>query len=93
MSEVRVPFDNENLSDQATLLLAAAEEAEASFGVVRTVAGAFMVPEDIAKSAGVKYDAPEKSETEEVEEKPTPAKKAPAKKAAAKKTAASKDKE
>lgn len=84
MSDVKVPFGADP-GETATLLLDAAEK-EGDQSVVRTTGSrSFLVPEQIAKSAGVDYEG-----------KKAPAKKAPAKKATAKKAAkksASKDKE
>jgi hypothetical protein len=75
MSDVRVPF-GDNPSDTATLLLAAAEEAkDADASVVRTGSGEFIVPEKIAKSAGVDYESDE-DEAEAEPDKKTAAKKA-----------------
>lgn len=77
---VEIPF-GDNMRDQAVLLLAAAEKVEGDQSVVRTTDSSFVVPEKVAKEAGLSEDSPE----------PKPAaKKAPAKKAAAKKTAAKK---
>jgi hypothetical protein len=50
MSEVEVPF--ENAGDQATLLLAAADDLGLDPAVVRTGTGVFYVPEDVADKAG-----------------------------------------
>ena len=74
VSEVEVPFD-ENTSDTAVLLLAAAEELGHGQLAVKTTAGAFIVPEEVRDRAFAKDD-PEKT--------------APAKKTTAKKTAAKK---
>lgn len=56
--DVRVPFTKDN-GDTATLLLAEAEGHEQGAAVVRTGSGYFLVPEEVAKSAGVDYEAPE----------------------------------
>lgn len=69
--EVEIKFDN--ASEQATLLLAAAEDLEMDPSVVRTGTGVFYVPQDVADKAGLKPD------------EDTPAKKTAAKKTAAKK--------
>jgi hypothetical protein len=77
MSDVTVPF-GENAAETATLLLAAAEEAkDADASAVRTGSGVFIVPEEIAKSAGVDYE----SDDDEGEAEAEPAKKTAAKKA------------
>ena len=70
MGEVRVEF-GDDLSEQATLLLAAAEDLDLDQSVVRTEEGAFVVPEEVADKAGVGEK---------------PAKKAAAKKTAKKKS-------
>lgn len=74
---VEVPFDN--AADQATLLLAAAEELDMEAGVVQTTSFGFLVPAEVAKKAGLE---PKESEDEKSEEKP--AKKTAAKKAQSK---------
>jgi hypothetical protein len=78
---VEIPF-GDNMKDQAILLLAAAEKTAGDQSLVRTTDSSFVVPEEVAKEAGLSEDKPEP--------KPTAAKKAPAKKAAAKKTSAKK---
>lgn len=70
--EVRVPF-GEFASDDAVLLLAAAEELGVGQGVVKTSEGAFVVPQAVYDRA---FGSPEPE---------VPAKKAAAKKTAAKK--------
>lgn len=82
--DVTVQFDD-NPADQATLLLAAAEELDLGAGVVKTADGAFVVPEEVRDRA-FKKDEPE-PEPEPEPEKPQykyPAKRA-TKKAATKK--------
>lgn len=56
MSEplVEIPWGTDS-QDTATLLLAAAEEMDRDASEVRTVSGAFLVPRDIADTAGVDY--------------------------------------
>lgn len=71
VTDVEVLFD-ENTSDKAVLLLAAAEELGLGQRVVRTTAGAFIVPEEVRDAAFAT-------------EKKAPAKKTTAKKTAAKK--------
>lgn len=75
MTVVEIPF-GDNMRDQAVLLLAAAEKVNGDQSVVRTTDSSFMVPEEVAKEAGLSEDKPE----------PKPV----AKKAAAKKTSAKK---
>lgn len=94
MTNVRVPFNKSNASDTAVLLLAEAEKTDEGAAAVRTVTGAFLVDEEIAKSAGVEYEdpsdeAPEEAPAEESEPTKKAAKKTAAKKTA--KTAASKE--
>jgi len=48
--EVEVPF-GDNPSDQATLLLAAAEELGLGTAVVKTAEGAFLVPQEVHDKA------------------------------------------
>lgn len=55
MGEVFVAY-GDSAQDTATLLLDAAEKAEAHVDVVRSGDGGFYVPEEIAKKAGVDYD-------------------------------------
>jgi hypothetical protein len=93
--------------DNAVLLLAAAEELELEAGVVRTTSdNVFIVPESVAKKAGLKEseqgqdfaeavaEAREAADAARAEEQADaedkPARKATAKKATAKKAAASK---
>ena len=58
-NKVRVPY-GESASDTATLLLAAAEEKDQDASVVTVSSlGGFVVPEDIAKAAGLDYEDPE----------------------------------
>ena len=59
MSEVRVEFDD-NMSEAATLLLAAALDLELDPSVVRTEEGAFVVPEEVANEAGLGEKKPAK---------------------------------
>jgi hypothetical protein len=70
--DVTVPFDDKT-SDNAVLLLAAAEELGLDAGVVKTSEGAFVVPQEVHDKAFGK------------EEKKAPAKKTATKKTAAKK--------
>lgn len=92
MSDQLVKVHFHKASEQATLLLEAAEKSkDYDAASVRTTTGAFLVPESLAKSAGVKYEQistnPEpEGETEGEERRPT-------KKAAAKKSAPKKDQE
>lgn len=72
MGTVHIPFDSAS-SDNAVLLLAAAEELELGPDAVATTSDGFEVDEALAKKAGVVYAKDE------------PAKKAPAKKSAKKK--------
>lgn len=101
-NEVQVAF-GDSAKDNATLLLAAAEELKQEPAVVRTGDNVFYVPEDVAKKAGVDYEEPQPvglprvSEDQPAQEgdgsnepKAEPAKKTAAKKSAAKKTAAKK---
>ena len=73
--------ENENVevkgrtSDNATLLLAAAEELNLPAGVVETTGSGFRVPVEVAKKAGLDNND---------DDKPRAAKKAAAKKAPAK---------
>jgi hypothetical protein len=81
---VEVPFEG-SVRDQATLLLAAAEDlGQDQQQVVQTRTGAFYVPQEVADKAFGKG----KTQADEPQKKA--AKKAPAKKAAAKKQAAKK---
>lgn len=80
---VTVPF-GENASDNAVLLLAAAEELDLGAGVVKTSEGAFVVPQEVYDRAfGESEQEPEK----DTEPEPEPEPEKPAKKSAAKKTA------
>lgn len=80
MSDVKVPMN----SDNAVLLLEAAQKAEQAPDVVRTTSqGYFLVPEEIAKDAGVAVI----DESGEAAPKKAAAKKAPAKKTASAKSA------
>jgi len=64
MSEqVEVPFDKP--SDQATLLLAAAEELGLDPSVVQTRDGAFVVPQDVHDKAYPPKKKPAKKKSEE----------------------------
>jgi len=85
MGDVSV-FYGDSAQDTATLLLAAADEAGEDASVVRTVTGGFIVPEDIAKKAGVDYEKPENSADDEPEPEPEKPKKRATKKSAAKKS-------
>lgn len=79
MSEkVKVPF-NGKASENAVLLLAAAEQLDLDPSVVETTSGAYLVPQEVKDKA--------------FEEKKSEDTKAPAKKAAAKKAAPKKDQE
>jgi hypothetical protein len=51
MDEVFVEY-GDSAGDTATLLLAAAEELELDVGVVRSVEGGFMAPQEVAEQAG-----------------------------------------
>jgi hypothetical protein len=63
MSEITVPF-NENPSDQAVLLLAAAEELELGSAAVKTSEGSFIVPQEVYDRAfGEESKAPAKKAT------------------------------
>src|SRR6478736_2636999 len=56
-------------SDNATLLLAAAEELDLDPSVVATTShGHFLVPEDVAKKAGLDYETTEDREQREFDE-------------------------
>ena len=94
MSDVKVPYGDDP-QETATLLLDAAEK-EGDQSVVKTTGSrSFLVPEAVAKAAGVDYEG-KKAPAKKAPAKKAPAKKAPAKKATAKKAAkktASKDKE
>lgn len=70
MTDIKIPFGNNN-KDNAVLLLAAAEELGLDSSVVRTSTSAFVVPEDVAKKAGFNSEG---------EPAKKAAKKAPAKK-------------
>lgn len=92
MATVEVPF-GDNPSETATLLLAAAEESEEfDQRVVGTGVGVFIVPEEIAKAAGLSQSEqepepepePEPESEPEPEPEPKPAKKSAAKKASKK---------
>ena len=63
MSKVRVPY-GDSAKDTATLLLAAVEEDKDLDPSVVEVSslGGFLVPEEVAKSAGVKYEDPEEAD-------------------------------
>jgi hypothetical protein len=66
--EVAVPF-GDNPSDQATLLLAAAEDLGLDPGVVRTTEGGFAVPEEVNDKAFGKKKTPAKKAAAKDEEK------------------------
>jgi hypothetical protein len=56
--QVRVPF-GDSAADTATLLLEAVEKKDQDPSVVTTSSyGGFLVPEEIAKAAGVDYEDP-----------------------------------
>jgi topoisomerase IA-like protein len=76
--------------DNAILLLAAATDLDLPASVVRTTTNGYLVPEEIAKKAGL---ADEDSKSEKPPAKKTAAKKATAKKTPAKKAAAKKTQE
>lgn len=79
MSEnVKVPFGGK-ASDNATLLLSAAEELDLDQSVVRTTSGAFVVPKEVADKAGVDYDSGEDAEQPKKKAAKKTAKKASAK--------------
>jgi hypothetical protein len=78
MSEVEVPY-GDSAQETAVLLLAAADELELDPAVVRTLEGGFMVPEEVAKEAGVDYDSDDDDEDSK-----------PARKTAAKKSTSAK---
>lgn len=66
--DVEVPFDD-NATDTAVLLLAAAEDLGLDPHVVRTYEGAFVVPKEVhdkafppAKKAAAKKSAPKKTQ-------------------------------
>lgn len=61
--EVEVPFDNP--SDQATLLLAAAEDLGLDPDVVRTYEGGFLVPKKVKDKAYPPKKTAKKSESKE----------------------------
>jgi hypothetical protein len=62
--QVEIPFDKP--SEQATLLLAAAEELGLDASVVQTYEGGFRVPQEVNKKAyPPKKTAKKKSESEE----------------------------
>jgi len=75
--DVEVPF-NDNPSDQAVLLLAAAEELGHGPAVVKTGNGTFIVPQDV-------HDKAFGDDSSVTEEEPKPTKKAATKRTAAKK--------
>ena len=77
MTDIEIPFGDNN-TDNAVLLLAAAEELKQDASVVRTSDSAFIVPEDIAKKAGLKGEKVEDEDSASEEPKPA-AKKASAK--------------
>lgn len=79
MGDVRIHFDD-NMQDNATLLLAAARKLDRPDSDVRTEMGAFVVDEEIADEAGFGKPAEKKAA------KKASSKKAPAKKASAKNT-------
>lgn len=62
--EVTVPFDD-STTDNAVLLLAAAEELGLDPAVVRTTEGSFVVPKDVHDKAFPPRARKRKSESEE----------------------------
>ena len=101
--DVRVPY-GKSAQDTAVLLLAAVEEKGANVSDVRVDSfGGFLVPESIAKQAGLDYEDPDEADgslysDEQIQaaaEGPRKAeeegKKEPAKKPTAKKSTAKKD--
>lgn len=63
---VKVPYGKGG--DNATLLLAAAEELKMEPGVVRTTMHGFEVPEEVAKKAGLDTVDPDEAFNKEIEE-------------------------
>lgn len=89
MPEVEVPF-GDDASETATLLLAAAEDLELDPHVVKTTGDQrFVVPQEVADKAGVKYDEEDSGQEQAADEEPDKpvAKKATPRKRAAKKAA------
>jgi hypothetical protein len=86
MTNIEIPFGS-TTSDDAVLLLAAAEKLGLDQSVVATKTGAFVVPEEVAKEAKLKGEEVDESGVVDTNAKaaPKPAKKTAAKKAAAKK--------
>lgn len=88
MSEVKVHY-SENVADNATLLLGAAEELGLEPYVVRTQSEPYyLVPREVAEKAGLDYESDDDEES--APEEDSAEEKKPAKKTAAKKTAAKK---
>lgn len=86
MSDALVKVRFAKAQEQATLLLEAAEKSkDHDAAAVRTVLGGFLVPESLAKSAGVEYEKNGNTDSEPDSER-RPTKKAAAKKSAAKKS-------
>lgn len=84
MSDVTVPF-GDNPAKTATFLLEAAEKAGEPASIVRTTGEAtFVVPEEIAKAAGVDTSGDDKIATESTSASKTTAKKTASKKTASK---------
>jgi hypothetical protein len=65
---VEIPF-GEKANEQATLLLAAAEELDLDPSVVRTGEGTFVVPTEVADKAGLSPDDDDKDESKRTAKK------------------------
>ena len=79
MSNVEIAF-GENPAETAVLLLAAAEETGAGPAAVRTTSfRSFMVPEEVAKKAGLSSEGEASTASESTDTEEKPAKKKPAK--------------
>jgi phage protein D len=87
MTDIEIPFGDNN-KDNAVLLLAAAQELELEASVVRTTYSAFIVPEEVAKKAKVKGEEVDEADVVDTNAEVSEPEKAPAKKAAAKKSTA-----